>query len=334
MRYKSILHLSAGDVVSIPVCDSKGRVLINQNIELSDYYIKRLSDADIKGVYVYDDLSDGINSHSNLSMQMQFKAAAASNKVNIDECTYLASSISKELQNENCIVTNMISLMGYDVATYLHSVNVSTYAGIMGIALGYPMERIKKVIMTGLVHDIGKTLIPKEIIDSPNKLSKEQYDIIKRHPRMGYDMLKNSESVPSVVRVSVLQHHENSDGSGYPGGIRDMEIYEFAQIIHICDVYDAMISRRSYKNAINPADVIEHIMANSGKMFNPELVKVFLKILMPYPEGVIVQLSDDNYAIVKENNKDFPTRPVVRLMNGTDINLTDKLNLTIKNIAV
>ena len=334
MRYKNTLKLNVGDVIATAVCDSAGRVLINQNVELSAYSIKRLADENIKGVYIYDKLSDGINPHSNLSLQTQLRAASAANNGNIDECIYLSASIAKELENEDYIATNVNSLMGYDFATYLHSTNVATYAGIMGITLGYPIDRLEKLIMTGLVHDIGKTMISKDIINNPNKLSAEQYEQIKQHPRMGYDMLKNFDLVPSVVRVSVLQHHENSDGSGYPRGLTDMEIYEFAQIIHICDVYDAMICSRSYKKAINPADVIEHIMANSGKMFNSELVKVFLSVLVTYPEGVIVQLSDDNYAIVKKNNKDYPTRPIVRLLDGTDIDLTSKLDLTILNIAV
>lgn len=334
MRFKNTNELKKGDIVAVPSYDEHGRILINQNVELTQFLIKRLKEEQINGIYIYDSLSEGINPHSNLSITAQMTAAAAVKDINIDECMYLSSTIAKLLENVDCIYTNVNTLAKYDVGTYMHSVNVATYAGIMGMTLGMSYEKIKNLIATGLMHDIGKSNIDKAIIDKPGKLTKDEYEIIKNHARYGYEMLKNVELVPSVVRVSILQHHENYDGTGYPNQLMDNDIYEFAKIIHICDVYEAMISKRSYKDTINPADVIEYIMANSGTLFNPGLVRIFLKTLIPYPEGVLVILSNGEKAIVSKINKNFPTRPEIRLFNGENIDLTKRLDITIKNIIV
>ena len=142
-------------------------------------------------------------------------------------------------------------------------------------------------------------------------------------------MLKDSDSIPSVVRVSVLEHHENEDGSGYPNGYDKKKIYLFAKIIHICDVYEAMLSKRSYKKRLNPSDVIEYMMGNAGIMFNKELLEVFVKNLIPYPEGMLVMLSTEESAVIKKNNRDFPTRPLVITLSGKVINLIKHPEITI-----
>lgn len=332
MRFKNITEVTTEDIVAIPLYDNKGRILINQNVQLTQYLISRLKSENTCGIYVYDALSEGITPHFNLQLSVQTEAASAANDLNIDKCMYLASSMVKKLENTDCIYTNMNILMKYDAGTYMHSSNVATYAGIVGLMLGYSYEKVKNLIAAALLHDVGKTQIPKEIIYKPDKLTKKEYEIVKTHAKLGYDMLKSFESIPSVVRVSVLQHHENYNGTGYPNHFIDNDIYEFAKIIHICDVYDAMISKRCYKKMFNPADVIEYMMANSGIMFNPGLLQTFLKSLVPYPEGITVKLSDGNIGIVSKINKKYLMRPIIRMLNGQEVDLTQKLNITIKKI--
>ena len=148
------------------------------------------------------------------------------------------------------------------------------------------------------------------------------------------DMLKAMVSISPLVRVPILEHHENYDGSGYPRGLVDKETHIFSKIIHICDVYDAMLSRRCYKDAINPGEVIDFITANKNIMFNGELVDFFMQSLIPYPEGMLVKLSDGRTAVVASQNKGFPQSPVVRDMRGNVVDLMHENNVKIMHIEV
>lgn len=182
------------------------------------------------------------------------------------------------------------------------------------------------------MHDIGKTNIPKEILNKPDILSEEEFKEVRKHPRYGYDILKENDNISSVVRNAVYSHHENEDGTGYPRGLTSDKIHLFAKIIHIADVYDALTARRSYKEPLNPADALEYLMAYAGTMFDKTVLETFIKYVAPYPVGTSIRLSTGQVAVVIKNNEEFLTRPIVRLANGTIINLQNVLNITITEL--
>ena len=131
-----------------------------------------------------------------------------------------------------------------------------------------------------MIHDVGKILIPKDILEKPGQLTTEEYKIVKRHPEMGYAYLvthqSKSKKISDMARKIVLQHHENWDGSGYPHGLREKEIDELASAVHICDVYDALVSKRTYKEAF-PREKAVHIMLDDcGSKFSPIQLEYFL----------------------------------------------------------
>ena len=138
-----------------------------------------------------------------------------------------------------------------DDLTYVHSMNVALIASVIGKWMGYNQEKIKVLTLAGLMHDIGKLLIPEKILNKPGNLTDNEYEIMKKHVNLGYEQVKN-KFMPMSVKEAILLHHEKCDGTGYPFGLKSDKIPETAKIIAIADVYDAMTSSRIYRAPICP----------------------------------------------------------------------------------
>lgn len=336
MRYENLNKVKAGDILAYPIISPDNKIFLQQNVILTENYINRLIQLGYRGIYIFDSDSDDIIINNNIPLNLKIEAAKAAANKDISQCMLLSKNIADCLYDENYQIKMSIDMIGnYDTMTQLHSINVAIYSGMLGILLGYSDDKLRDLILAALLHDIGKTKIDINILNKPGKLTDKERQIINQHPKLGYDLLKDNSDVSSIVRISILQHHENYNGTGYPTGLSNSDIYDFAQIIHICDVYDAMISRRPYKSEIFPIEVVEYLMANSGVMFHPAFIRLFVLNLILFPEGVKVLLSDNTEAFVKKNTKNFPTRPtVIKLDTKEQIDLTKHLDLTILKILI
>lgn len=172
-----------------------------------------------------------------------------------------------------------------DAYTRGHSDRVSAYSVLIGEALGLPEEDLKTLKIGGLFHDIGKIGIPDSILLKTTKLDDEEYSEIKNHPAIGAHILSNATIFKDIIPI-VKHHHERFDGHGYPGKLKGEEIPYLARIATVADSFDAMTSKRSYRDSL-PIDVVkEEIKKNSGTQFDPEIAEVFLKILDEQPEEI------------------------------------------------
>lgn len=334
MRYIKIKDLQPGMILAQPLLNKKGDIFLARNVLVSRFMVQRIREERYRGAYIYDKLSKGINPKNQLPTDVQLKTMCALKDMDIDRCAYLSGEILDSLKHSDNISMNINSLAAYDGPTYMHSLNVAMYAGTFGLLYGMEYERVSKLIAAALLHDIGKTKVPEDILNKPGRLSEEEFAEIKKHPQYGYNMLKDMVNISPLVRVPILEHHENYDGSGYPRGLVDKETHIFSKIIHICDVYDAMLSKRCYKDAINPWEVIDFIITHRNIMFNGVLVDFFIQSLIPYPEGMLVKLSDGRTAVVASQNKGFPQSPIVRDMRGNVVNLMNKNDVKIMHIEV
>jgi len=331
MRYVKSEHLEKGMVLVYTLYDNNEKVLLKANKKLTPAYINRIQQMEISGLYVFED--DEITTHTpTVSEQTRLKAIKSLKRLNIDDCIYIANNIVEEIRESESMIIETINLSTYDNYTYTHSVNVDILSVILGVALGFTDDELKKLSQAALLHDIGKTCVPIEILNKPGKLDEEEFAEVKNHPRYGYNMLRDNQEVSSVTRNAILSHHENEDGSGYPRNLIGEKIHKFAKIIHIADVYDALTTKRVYKDAMNPADALEYLMANAGKLFDKEMVTVFMEYIAPYPLGVTVELSTGQTAIVVKNNRAMLSRPIVRLNSGTLIDLYERLDVTITKL--
>lgn len=172
-----------------------------------------------------------------------------------------------------------------DAYTRGHSDRVSAYSVLIGEALGLPEEDLKTLKIGGLFHDIGKIGIPDSILLKTTKLDDEEYSEIKNHPAIGAHILSNATIFKDIIPI-VKHHHERFDGRGYPGKLKGEEIPYFARIAAVADSFDAMTSKRSYRDSLPMDVVIEEIIKNSGTQFDPEIAKVFLDILANKPDEI------------------------------------------------
>ena len=308
--------------------DNNEKILLKANRKLTQNYINRIQQMDIMGLYVFED--DEIYEHTpTVSEQTRLKAIKSLKRLNIDDCIYIANNIVEEIRESESMIVETVNLSTYDNYTYTHSVNVDILAVILGVACGLRDDELRKLSQAALLHDIGKTCVPIEILNKPGKLTEEEFTEVKKHPQYGYNMLKDNYDVSSVTRNAILSHHENEDGSGYPRKLTSENIHLFAKIIHIADVYDALTTKRVYKDAMNPADALEYLMGNAERMFDKELVTIFMDYIAPYPLGVQVELSTGQTALVVKNNRKMLSRPIVRLDGGALIDLMERLDITI-----
>lgn len=172
-----------------------------------------------------------------------------------------------------------------DAYTRGHSDRVSAYSVLIGEALGLPEEDLKTLKIGGLFHDIGKIGIPDSILLKTTKLDDEEYSEIKNHPAIGAHILSNATIFKDIIPI-VKHHHERFDGRGYPGKLKGEEIPYFARIAAVADSFDAMTSKRSYRDSLPMDVVIEEIIKNSGTQFDPKIAKVFLDILANKPDEI------------------------------------------------
>ncbi|MFW5991728.1 MAG: HD-GYP domain-containing protein, partial [Halanaerobiaceae bacterium] len=175
--------------------------------------------------------------------------------------------VQQEFQEE--IILSLLEILEiHDTYTGGHSHNVAKLAKEIAKEVGLSEEKTNKIYWAGLVHDIGKTLIPEQILNKPSTLNDEEYSTIKKHPLWGYKILKNSQKLRDIAWY-ILYHHERWDGTGYPEGIAEDEIPLISQILSVADAWDAMRSERAYRNKLPYSKAIKEIKENSGTQFSP-----------------------------------------------------------------
>lgn len=215
-------------------------------------------------------------------------------------------------------------------STYAHSLNVAIISRIIGKWLHFSNEELDTLTLAGLLHDIGKTKIPDEVLNKDGKLTDEEFQMIRNHPKYGYDILK-SQPLNSHIKKAALMHHERCDGSGYPTGLTMEEIDDYALIIAIADVYDAMTAARSYRAPLCPFEVIAEFEKDGLQKYKPKYILTFLENIANAYQNNRVMLSDGTSARIVLLNHRRLSKPLVQLDDGACIDL-EKSPLYIKAI--
>ncbi len=218
----------------------------------------------------------------------------------------------------------------YDDATYVHCMNVALICNVMARWFKMDEDEISKATAAGLLHDIGKTQIPDDIIKKPAKLTPQEYSIVKRHPQAGYELLKKSNLDPEILNA-VLMHHERCDATGYPLGLAGAQIPRFARMVSIADVYDAMTSARVYRGPLCPFKTIEIFEEEGLQKYDPQFIMTFLENVVNTYLLNSVRLSDGQTGTIVYINKDKLSSPTIR--TETDfIDLSHRTDLSIDAI--
>lgn len=333
MRYVSIDKIEPGMILAKSVYDEANRVLLGATSVLTTDFIKKLSVRGFQGLYIDDELSKGIDIEEVISVELRNRGVKSLRECNIDESLEVAKCIVDQIINSKTISLDLVDLRTFDDYTYRHSVNVAVLCTVIGMGMSLKHKDLIDLCAAAIFHDLGKLQIPSEILNKPERLTKEEYEIMKQHPVLSYNLIKGRWDISARTKAGVLYHHENEDGTGYPSGLLSHQILLFAKIIHVADVYDALTAKRPYKKPYALSEAAEYLMAGYGAMFDKTVIDAFLKFVPIYPKGMEVKLSDGRRGIVIENTR-HTLRPIVRLMDGSRINLNDGMrycNITLQS---
>lgn len=221
--------------------------------------------------------------------------------------------IDSIFRNQDAL-TSLTRLKGYDEYTFVHSVNVCVLSLALGRSLGLSRDDLGRMGVGALLHDTGKMRIPSGILNKTGKLSPEEFDIIKRHPVQGAELLTKAGGISESSVHVALQHHERRSGGGYPHGVTGIRIEAYAQIVSIMDVYDAMTTDRSYQKAFPAHEAIRKIFEWGKRDFNAKYVERFIQCVGIYPVGTLVELDTGEIAVVSSVNHGKLLRPEVVLV--------------------
>ncbi|HEV3216281.1 MAG TPA: HD-GYP domain-containing protein [Vicinamibacterales bacterium] len=233
------------------------------------------------------------------------------------------------LQNRAALMA-LTALKEYDNYTFTHMVNVSilTMAQARGLGIEGPM--LREFGMAALMHDIGKVKTPTEILNKPDKLTAEEFAIMKRHTIDGAEILRGTAEIPPLSPVVAFEHHLRIDGSGYPDGVSRPTLNLATMLCGIADVYDAMRSQRKYQQAFPSERILTVLQRNDGSQFDQHLVRRFVQLIGIYPVGNLVRLNTDEVAVVLRVHAPDPFRPKVRVLfapDGSRLEIPRDINL-------
>ena len=338
--------LKSGMKIDQAIVDSTGRALIAKGAYLDDFQIEYLMSRG-GGIYITEgepdpyelemgieipektkeviekvrvedrskvQLNEDVKKRVGEGIQYLFKNTDSSSF--IDETENVSNELLNAINEDDAVAIDISILKVSDEYTFKHSVDVATMAMIIGKNYGLTKDEVREIGISGLLHDVGKSKVPNEVLNKPAKLDEKEFEIMKNHSLLGYNILKENKKFPMSIMSGVLQHHEKMNGTGYPMGVTGDKIGKYARIIAVADVYDALVTERPYKKGFAKRDAIEMIMAMTQEL-DMKAMTSFLKSVILYPVDSIVKLSNGQYAKVVENNPLNALRPkVVEIETG------------------
>lgn len=255
------------------------------------------------------------------AMRSMFQDARMGKALDTEHCLPLVNDITESVQRNPGAIVSLARLKTSDDYTYMHSVAVCALMVSLAKQLDLNETDTREAGMAGLIHDMGKALMPADVLNKPGALTNEEFAIMKKHPEEGHRLLVEGKGVGPVPLDVCLHHHEKMNGMGYPHKLKGDEISLFAKMGAVCDVYDAITSNRPYKAGWDPAESIQK-MAHWAKEghFDERIFQAFVKSIGIYPIGSLVKLKSGRLAVVMEPGTTSLVCPIVKVFFSTKSN--------------
>lgn len=362
-KFISTRLLKEGMRIDQAIVDGTGRSLIEKGAYLDDFQIEYLKTKGVSGIYIVEgqpdpdeldlqipeytrnlieksrvpdkpkvQLSESVKKQIGTGVQQLF------DDPNSEKFTESSINIANELTDsilrDDAVAVDLGMLKVSDEYTFRHSVDVAALSIMLGKNLGLTNDQLHELGISGLLHDVGKAKIPAEVLNKPDKLTDEEFALMKQHTLFGFQILKEKQNFSNNVMMGVLQHHEKINGKGYPLQTSGSSINMFAKIISVADIFDALNTKRPYKEPFPKATTMEMLMGMTSEL-DADIVKALINIVILYPVDSLVTLSTGELAKVVENNPGYPLRPkVIGLTSGklydlsSDTSLANQIILT------
>ncbi len=358
MQKVPIINLEPNMVVARNIFSTEGVLLLSADTVLNALQIDRLQQFDLPGIYIKNPFTESMANSDILDtipevvreetrvqavqiVNASFQKLTVTQKLDTAPIKAISDFILDEVIKNRGAMIHLTDIRARDGYTFGHSVNVCVLATFTGIQLGYDMTQLKELALGALLHDTGKMLIPKEILLKAGPLADTERKVMQEHSDFGFNILRKQADIPLLSAHIAYQHHEKFDGTGYTRGLSGEDIHEYARIVAIADVYDALTSDRPYKEGCLPHEAYEIMMSLANTHFDPIILRQFLNQVALYPTGSIVELNTGAIALVTKVIPGLQTRPILkvlfdqnncRLSNGPEIDLTQHLTTFIARV--
>jgi HD-GYP domain-containing protein (c-di-GMP phosphodiesterase class II) len=346
MRLMATRRLEPGVVLGRDVMDGRPTTipLLRKGVKITERHRAALLAAGVHAVYIDDAISEGIEVKQAVDPETRRRATVAVSRA-FDGCKEslsngngvpekvvadlqkVAEMIARDIEDNADMAVALDDLAASDGYTLQHSIDVAAVGMLVGQRVFKEHgwidhtgrrtwerrdRRLARLGLGLLLHDVGKLVIPIDILNKPGQLDESEWELMRSHPRAGVEMLR-SDLISPLVKVVVRSHHERWDGGGYPDGLAGDEIHQLARIAAAADVYDAVTSERVYASARPPDVGVQVVLDGAGRAFDPDVVDVFRRVVTPYPPGVEVELGDGRRGVVVSVPPNDLTRPLVRV---------------------
>ncbi len=296
-----VYEKAIGEILSRDLYIHQNMLFMKKGTIINRYYLKKLQHQGIKKLWTYSDEQEVATHRKKLQVQVKeeyqknttsmkniMQSIAGGETLDFREVKEISQVILEGMDRYSYVVDCMNELRSADEYTYNHSINVSIYGMLLGKWSGLKNKDIINIVQAGLLHDMGKAKIPNEILNKKGRLTEKEFAVMKAHAQLGYEIIKGNKTIPNAVKSPVLSHHERLDGSGYPEKTKELDLY--TRIIAICDVYDALTSKRVYKKKKNPFETIKEMKVYGYNHFDTKLLMVFLENITDYYIGSKVKM--------------------------------------------
>lgn len=327
--------------------DQDSKILLHPNVVLKPSYIQKIKDLQYQYIYIMEPGDEGkdLSNLEPIKAETLFQARGLVKKyftlfkqnksIDMSNMKMVIGDIVDQIIRNPNIVYNMVDIRSHNNYTYTHSVNVCVLSVMIGVALNLNHKQLEILGMGAIMHDIGKILIDNEILNKPTKLEPQESEVIRRHAKDGYELLRKKANINFLAPHIVFQHHEREDGSGYPRGLPGKRIHSFSKIVAVADAYDAMTSGRVYQKEITSLQAIEEIKQEAPSKYNSEVVEAFLQVVAPFPIGSTLVFQNGAKGMVKAVSRH---ECLVEMIEGPDsgetFNLYQCPNLNVDKVYV
>ena len=260
-----------------------------------------------------------------------FQSVLNGQEIDLEKVSSISDDIFSEVDNIYMAIESISELTDFDDYTYIHSVNVGLYSMLLAQWLKLSNDDVKDLVKAAVLHDIGKAKVDDSILNKPGQLTEDEFFQMKKHPQYGYDMCKDMMGISDSVKDAILSHHEKVDGSGYPNAIKGQDMGLFAKIIAVCDVYDAITSKRVYKDKITPFETFDEMMKYGYDKLDTDIMLTLLNNIGDLYVGMNVRMETGETGEIVFIPHDKLSQPLIKI-DDQFIDFSTNKNYKIKEI--